>query len=119
MLSQSMYPVRVVNVVQLHLFISVVGCPLCFSKENYVQFVFIPMYFIRGFMFFYVICIYFHILVSNTISISDDVIGYKSSTTTTTSEANTYYPSGAPVARRLPPVKQILLILPEHLCYLL
>ena len=44
MLSQSMYPVRVVNVVQLHLSISVVGCPLCFSKENYVQFVFIPMY---------------------------------------------------------------------------
>jgi hypothetical protein len=61
---------------------------LCLSFNNYSYFT--PISFVWSSCFIYLICIYLRILVSNTISISDDV-------------------------RAVPHVEQKLLTLPEHL----
>jgi hypothetical protein len=52
---------------------SVLWSPLCFPRKNVVRFIATPMYFVVISCFIYIICIYLRILVSNTISISDDV----------------------------------------------
>ena len=72
-------------------------CKRQLEKEsicNDVRFVFTTISFVENCI--YVICIYFRILVSNTISLSDYVRVVDSNTTGATSGAGTTNPSGAP-----------------------
>ena len=60
-------------IVCLHVFSSVLWCPLLFARKNGVRFVFALINYIRVSCFIYVSCIYLYILLFNTISISGDV----------------------------------------------
>ena len=56
-----------------NVFDSVIWCMLRFLSKHYVWFVFTPTCFVGSSCFINVICIYLSTLVSNTISISDDI----------------------------------------------
>ena len=57
----------------LHVFSSVLLCPLRFPRKIDVQFILAPICYIGDLCFDYVFCIYLPILVSSTMFMSDDV----------------------------------------------
>ena len=67
---------RVVHVLKLHVFtffVPVLLCSLRFPSKKLCSIRLVSQLFCRCSCFIYVICIYLRILVSNTISLSDDV----------------------------------------------
>ena len=78
-------------------FSSRLQCQLQFSCTNDLRFIFTSIYFVGVSCFIYVISIYLHILVSNTIFISDDCLcRFISNTTGVTSGIGSTNPSEAP-----------------------
>jgi len=61
------------SITRFNFFSSVLWCLLRFPRNNDARLVFTSICFIWSLCFIYVNCIHLHFLVSNTISISDDV----------------------------------------------